>query len=195
MTATLERGFKSWAERTATSLRAELSISAKERLDPRQLASYLNVQLCTPNDIEGLSSVAKDQLLVIDPSGWSAVTLEKGGNALIIFNPTHSDGRQSSDITHELSHIILGHKPATLIMSQDGSLVMRSYDQKQEDEANWLAAALLLPREALLHCKRNKLSASDIAILFGVSEALASYRLRITGVEAQLRRAQKFSRN
>ncbi len=30
-------------------------------------------------------------------------------------------------------------------MSADGSLVMRSYDQKQEEEANWLAWAILLP--------------------------------------------------
>jgi Zn-dependent peptidase ImmA (M78 family) len=79
-------------------------------------------------------------------------------------------------------------------MSPDGNLVMRSYDQKQEDEANWLAAAILLPREALLQSKRNKLSATDIAVRFGVSEPLVSYRLRITGVEAQLRAAQRFYR-
>ena len=193
MTSTLERGFKSWAERTAASLRGELSLSATERLDPRQLAAYLQVQLRTPRDIEGLPAESVNQLLVVDPSGWSAVTIEKGGAALIIYNPTHSDGRQASDITHELAHIILGHKPATLIMSHDGNLVMRSYDQKQEDEANWLAAALLLPREALLHCKRRKLDAAEMANQFGVSEALVLYRLRITGVDAQMRAAARFT--
>jgi hypothetical protein len=164
MTATLERGFKSWAERTAASIRSELSLSPKECLNPRQLATYLQVNLCTPTDIEGLPAEAMHQLLVVDPSGWSAITIERSGSALIIYNPTHSDGRQASDITHELAHIVLGHKPATLIMSHDGSLVMRSYDQKQEEEANWLAAALLLPREALLYCKRMKLGTAPTAL-------------------------------
>ena len=190
MTATLERGFKSWAERTAASLRGDLSLSPTEALSPRQLADYLQVELCTPNDIPGLPDRVKRQLLEIDPSGWSAVTLEMRDRTLIIYNPTHSIGRQASDITHELAHIILGHRATTIIVSQDGQTVMRSYDQKQEDEANWLAWALLLPREALLRCKRSRLPAAEIAVLYGVSEQLVSYRLRITGVEAQVRAAR-----
>ena len=125
--------------------------------------------------------------LGLSPWGWSAVTIVRGDSALIIFNPRHSAGRQASDITHELSHVILGHQPATMIMSPDGSLVMRSYDQKQEDEANWLAWAILLPREALLSMKRKRATVVDIATAFGVTETLVQYRLRITGIESQLR--------
>jgi IrrE N-terminal-like domain len=191
---TLERGFKSWAERTAAGLRDDLSLSSEDSLEPRQLAAYLQVELRTPDDIDGLPDATKRQLLVIDPSGWSAVTIERGKATLIIYNPTHSVGRQASDITHELAHLILGHKPSTLIISNDGHLIMRSYDQKQEDEANWLAWALLLPRETLLYCKRIQLGTAQIAQRFGVSEKLVNYRLRITGVEAQLRRAARFGR-
>jgi Zn-dependent peptidase ImmA (M78 family) len=111
----------------------------------------------------------------------------RGDEALIIFNPRHSEGRQASDITHELAHIILGHQPATMVMSPDGSFVMRSYDQKQEDEANWLAWALLLPRDALLMKKRMKATVTDIAAAYGVTETLVQYRLRITGIESQMR--------
>jgi len=189
MTATLERGFKARAERSSVGLRGELGLSASERLNPHQLAAYLEVGLITPVDVPGMTNDLLHQLLTVDPWGWSAVTIVQGDEALIIFNPRHSEGRQASDITHELSHIILGHQPATMVMSPDGSFVMRSYDQKQEDEANWLAQALLLPREALLMMKRRTATVAEIAAAYGVTEALVQYRLRITGIESQMRAA------
>lgn len=188
MSGTLERGFKSWSERTANSLRNDLGLSAEDALDPRQLAAFLEVDICTPRDLFGLPNEVVHQLLVVDPSGWSAVTIERAGRTLIIYNPTHSIGRQANDITHELAHLILGHQPSRLMISSDGALAMRSYDQKQEDEADWLASSLLLPRETLLHCKRRlRLQEHEIADKFGVSEKLVLYRLRITGVNSQIR--------
>jgi len=77
-------------------------------------------------------------------------------------------------------------------MSADGQLVMRTYDQKQEDEANWLAWALLLPRDALLHNRRMKATVEQIAERYGVTETLVQFRMRVTGVEAQVR-ARKHS--
>jgi Zn-dependent peptidase ImmA (M78 family) len=187
MTATLERGFKSWAERTAASLRSELGLTTFQPLDPHQLAAYLQVRLITPHQIDGITEAILHQLLVVDPWGWSALTLQQGESAIVIFNSAHPTGRQASDITHELAHVVLGHQPATMIMSPDGTVVMRSYNQKQEEEANWLAWALLLPRDALLSLKRRRVSVADIASAFGVTEVLVEYRVRITGVESQLR--------
>lgn len=187
MNGTLERGFKARAERTSAGLRAELGLTPFERVNPHVLGGFLEVKLLTPSDVPGMSAELLEQLLIIDPWGWSAVTIVQGESARIIFNPSHSDGRQASDITHELAHIILGHQPATMIMSPDGSLVMRSYDQKQEEEANWLAWAILLPREGLLAMKRRQASNLDIASAFGVTEKLVQYRLRITGIESQIR--------
>lgn len=92
---------------------------------------------------------------------------------------------------HELAHLILDHQPATVVLSQDGGMAMRSYDQKQEDEANWLGWCLLLPREALWQCKRLKLSIPEIAERYGVSETLVEFRIRLTGVEAQFRAANR----
>ena len=94
-------------------------------------------------------------------------------------------GRRASDIMHELAHLILSHQPATVVMSQDGSFAMRSYDQAQEDEANWLAWCILLPREALMHCRRLNHSTAQIAEAYDVTETLVNFRLRMTGVESQ----------
>jgi Zn-dependent peptidase ImmA (M78 family) len=139
-----------------------------------------------------MSQIELDQLLVSDPGGWSAVSVYEADRAVIVYNPRHSAGRQASDIMHELAHFILDHHPATVIMSHDGSFVMRSYDQRQEDEANWLGWCLLLPREALLRCKRLKLSTAEIAAMYGVTNTLTEFRLRMTGVERHLRAADRW---
>src|SRR5580698_6752207 len=157
-----ERGFKTWAERTSSNLRRDLGLSPHEPLSPKLLAEFLDVLLHTPRDVPNITQDVLDQLLVHDPWGWSAVSVFRSGQAVVIYNPRHSAGRQASDIMHELAHIILDHQPATIVMSQDGSFIMRSYNEKQENEANWLGWCLLLPRDALLRCVRQKLPMLEI---------------------------------
>jgi hypothetical protein len=188
--ATLERGFKAWAERTASALRRELGLSALEPLDPRRLAEHLDVRLIRPDQLAELPEDVAHQLLEVDPWGWSATTLVLPHTTIVIYNPKKSLGRQSSDIIHELSHIILGHEPSTVVLSEDGEISTRTFDQKQEDEANWLGWALLLPREALLSTRRARMATAQIAKKYCVTEQLVNFRLRMTGVEAQMRKGR-----
>ncbi|MEQ1844513.1 MAG: ImmA/IrrE family metallo-endopeptidase [Nitrospira sp.] len=190
--ATFDRGFKSWAERTSANIRNELGLAPQDGLDVFKLAEFLDVTVLTPNDIPGLPVEVLDQLGRKDPFGWHAVSMSlPDGQMLLIYNPKKSAGRKASDIAHELAHIVLEHKPSTVILSQDGSFAMRTYDQKQEDEANWLAWSLLLPREALIRAMRRGLSIEDTAGLYGVSPQLVNYRLGVTGVSVQLARMRK----
>ena len=185
-----ERGFKTWAERTAVALRNELGVTAGAALQVARLAAYLDVRLWTPNDVPGLPAQTRDQLLIHDPGGWSAVACTVAGQCTIIHNPQHSPARQASNISHELAHIILDHEPGKIVLSQDGGMIMRSYNEKQEEEANWLGWCLLLPREALVYAKKARLSVAQIAQQFGVSEQLATYRIGITGINTQFRSAK-----
>ncbi len=179
---TLERGFKTWAERTSLAFRRELSLTVNDPLSPEMLADYLGIQLWTPRDVPDLPIEVLGQLLERDPWGWSAVSL----NGVVIYNPRKSDGRRASDITHELAHIILDHQPATILLSPDLPLGMRSFDAKQEDEANWFAGSLLLPRDGLLSAKRKRLTTEQIAGQYGVSSVLVNYRMNLTGVNYQV---------
>lgn len=186
---TFERGFKAWAERTAIAVRRELGLSARQPLDPHRLAEHLGIRVVNPlTDLPGLEPSILTQLLETDPWGWSAATLQVGDRAIVIFNPRKSKGRQSSDIIHELAHVMLGHEPATLVFSEDGQLATRTFDQKQEDEANWLGWSLLLPREALIAARQQRMLTAQIAETYGVTETLVGYRVKMTGVDAQLRR-------
>ena len=190
---TLDRGFKAWAERTATSIRTELGLSKTTPLEPARLAEHLDVVLWTCADVPGITPDILQQLAVKDPFGWSAVTVAVEGRIIVVYNDRKSGGRQASDITHELAHVILSHEPATVILSESVDLSMRTFDQKQEDEANCLAWALLLPREALFDARKSRLSVNSIASIFGVTETLVQYRLRTTGIDVQLQRRRRFS--
>jgi Zn-dependent peptidase ImmA (M78 family) len=184
----LERGFKAWSERVAQAMRAELDLSPEKPLPVQLLAKHLEIQLITPAQIEGLPAEVLHQLTVVDPSGWSAASYELNGSPIIIYNDTSSPGRQSSDISHELAHVIRAHDPSQLILAPDGSFGMRSYDSNQEDEANWLGWTILLPRTALIRCADLKLSSAQIASEFQVSVTLVEYRMRVTGIDRQTQR-------
>ena len=188
---TLERGFKSWCERSALATRKELSIEAHAPLAARGLAEHLGTTLLTPGDLTGLPTEVLQQLTQKDPHGWSAVSFAVEDEVTIIYNDRNSSGRQSSDIMHELSHIILDHEPSQVILSVDGSIGMRSFDAKQEDEANWLGWTLLLPRPALMRCMHLGFSTTQIAVDYDVSEQLVRYRTGITGVHRQSRVRRK----
>ena len=185
---TLERGFKAWAERTAAAVRRDHGWSPTEPLDPWQLAARLGVRVVNPRDYPDLPSDIRVQLLERDPTGWSAATVFVGDTAIIVHNPEHSTGRQKSDIVHELAHIMLEHDPATVVFSEDGAMATRTFNQKQEDEANWLGWTLLLPRNALVAARQKRMAKAQIARTFGVSEKLVGYRLQVTGVDVQMRR-------
>ncbi len=184
----LERGFKTWAEKFAEGLRKELGIGITDPVNLERLASFFGSRLLTPEDIPGMSDQHLRQLLDVDHSGWSAVTVCVDQASVIIHNPRHSRGRQASNIAHEVAHLILEHEPTKLVMSPSGDLVMRSFNEKQEEEANWLAWCILLPRQAIVAALKKTASLDEIADQFGVSETLVRFRVQKTGALIQVRR-------
>lgn len=184
-----KRGFKSWAENASATVRKELGLREVDPLDPKGLAQRLGAILLTPHEIPELEKSDREILLAKGRSDWSAVTLTVKDKDVVIYNPTHSVGRRNSDQMHELAHILIGHQQSQFVVSEDGNLALRQYNKQQEDEADWLAGTLLLPRTALVHIRRERLSESDVRASYGVSDDLLQYRIRMTGVDRQLGRA------
>jgi Zn-dependent peptidase ImmA (M78 family) len=183
-----ERGYKTWCERYATEKRASLGLSSSAPLDPRALAKHLKVRVWTPADVPGVRAESLAVLLRNDgktPSCWSAVTIVVGNRAAVVLNSSHSKARQASDLMHELAHRIRGHEAEEVEVSEDGIMVLKSYDKDLEEEADWLAGCLLLPRDALVRIKRERLDDADAAARFGVSLRMLSYRNSMTGVSRQ----------
>ena len=91
---------------------------------------------------------------------------------------------------HELSHIILGHKPSQIVfLTPDIHIALRDYNQDLEEEATWLSGCLLLPREALLSIRCNGISDANACHKYGVSIDLLTFRMNKTGVNYQIKAA------
>ena len=180
----MERGFKSRCEQISRRLRLELGLTPVAPMAVEELARYLDVSLWSVADIE-LSPEDLSQLVEVDQDSWSAITVSALDRDAVIFNPTHSDGRHSSNVMHELSHLILGHDPTTMFFVGEGELALRGYNADTEGEADWLAGALLLPRDALVHIRRRRIGDDQASKIYKVSNQMLKYRLRMTGVNRQ----------
>ena len=178
----MERGFKTRCEEMSRSLRAELGLNPGSPLSAEELAVYLGVYLWSVEDL-GLDPEDVAQLVERDPDSWSAVTVSAAGRDAVLLNPRHRQGRFSSDVMHELAHLLLDHDPSTIFFAGDEALALRGYNKDSEEEANWLAGALLLPRDALMRLRAENFSPEDACFEFGVSRQMLSFRLRVTGVE------------
>lgn len=184
----LRRGFKTWCENASCGYRRDLKLPKYARLDPRDLARHIGVDVWMPEHIAGLGTQVLTQLLHVDPDSWSAVTLTVGQVSVVIINSSHPDTRQNNSLAHEVSHLILKHQPAQAFVTPDGMMVMNEYNRVHEEEANCLAATLLVPREGLLHLLSMRWSDGRIAVHFGISMDLLRMRKNLTGVERQLGR-------
>ena len=83
-----------------------------------------------------------------------AVTVFHGARRTVVHNDSHSDGRQVSNVTHELGHALLLHAPSPALNDRD----CRLWDQNIEDGAQWLAGVLSLTEDAAMFIARNGMS-------------------------------------
>jgi len=60
-----------------------------------------------------------------------------------VYNPCSEASRTSSDLAHELAHLLLNHDVRELQQIAGHTFFTCNHDQ--EEEANWLAGCLLLP--------------------------------------------------
>jgi hypothetical protein len=188
------RGFKTWAEQTSARARQKLKIPANSPLDPSSLAALLGVAIIAPNGLPDLPEDIRHRLVTDHKDVWSAITVTDGRAHLIVANPSHPRTRRNSSLAHEIAHIILGHEPSMMFMSPNSGMALRTHNEEQEQEANWLSGCLLLPREALLLIRHNELTDEEACVEYGVSAAMLRFRFNVTGVNVQLRRTPRSTR-
>lgn len=189
-----KRGFKSWCDQTAEAMRRQRGMEPWAPLAAELLAQHLGAVVITPQNLPTLASDVCERLLSIHTEIWSAITISSDP-PLIVYNPQHSPGRQNSDLMHELAHLLLEHVPGTVYIDPKSKLVLRHHDREQEEQANWLAGCLLLPRAALLRIKQRRWSDEEACIQYLVSLKMLTYRMDTSGVNIQYRRRKALMRN
>jgi hypothetical protein len=183
----VRRGFKAEAERLAARIRSDMGVPPALRLDVDHLAKHLGVTVRSADEL-----VPREELERLDnlqPGCFSAAIFYlPNGHVVAVMNPLNdSAARRDSDLAHELAHLILKHNPSQV--DRLGDLTFFDCDSEQEQEANWLAGCLLLPRPLLLRAAKQGLSAEQVAQKYAVSIEMARFRLNTSGVYLQARRA------
>lgn len=191
-TPKFERGFKTWAENTALALRDSLNLCSTDPLDTFTLADYMEVRVIDMQRLP-VSAATREYLCSASGDEWSAVTVRVGVVDAIVLNPSHSAKRQASDMAHELSHILRKHQPAQIFVAPKIPIRMRTFDHAQEDEANWLAGCLLLPRPALLHILTQGWQDDAACEHYNVSLSMLRFRRNVSGVDKQLTAGRRYS--
>jgi len=182
------RGFKTSSEETALKIRRKLGLAPNAPVDPAAIAKLLAIPIVVPAELSEMTDGVRDRLTQEHSEAWSAITVSDGGQHLIVFNPAHAATRTKSSLAHEIAHVILGHEPSTIFITPQSDVSLRTHNRDQEEEANWLAGCILLPREALLYARRLGLSNDEICTRYGVSPAMCRFRVNATGVDVQMKR-------
>jgi Zn-dependent peptidase ImmA (M78 family) len=183
----VRRGFKSEAERIADQIRSALRLARTDPLDPQIVAEYLGATLRPADAL--VSRARLEELKAIQDDAFSAVTFRlPDTRVVVVYNPLHKEGRRRSDIAHELSHLILRHETRTIEVIAGQSIF--TCNPEQEEEANWLAGCLLLPRPLLLGAARSGVSVAEVAVRYGVSESMARFRMNASGAMLQASRGR-----
>lgn len=170
----LRRGFKAEANRIALRVRARMGLGAVDPVDPFEICTHFDIQVIRLSEVD-----PRSPFLQRESSAFSAVTVPCGVQTAIVHNDSHHPYRQRSNLCHELAHCFLGHECAPPL-TENGE---RTRDGGIEEEANFLAGALLIPNEAALHIVSNSLVPAAQR-LYGVSQPMLTYRLRISGAHA-----------
>jgi Zn-dependent peptidase ImmA (M78 family) len=184
----VRRGFKSEAERLADRTKTQMGVAAAEPVKIRALARHLNIDIVPADQL--IDHRKLHDLDTAQQGAFSAATFHLSKDRVIIVcNPLNDPARTNSDIAHELAHILLDHQVRELQTIAGNTFF--TCDPEQEEEANWLAGCLLLPRQALLREAFAGASAESIAAKYQVSPSMARFRLNTSGVLLQVRRAQQ----
>ena len=176
----LKRGFKAEAERLAKQYREELNIHPCAPLCAFKLTEHLQVPIWKATEF---IKTSREIDLLSKDCGWSALTLiTKASNRIIIYNPFHSQGRQQSDVMHELAHVICKHERDQKEYDFEIPFGMREFNEVQEEEAKCLGSTLQLATPCLLWANKKDMSKEQIAEHFNASRDMVNYRMNTTGI-------------
>ncbi len=151
------------------------------------LAAFLEVPVVPLSDFAHDAPLAVHHFTQVETGAFSAGTIFAGPRRTIVHNDAHVPGRQASNVTHELGHALILHDPTPALDDRG----CRLWNQNIEDEAQWLAGALLLTEDAALWIARGGSSVAEAAVHFGISEQMVNYRLNITGARKRVARAPR----
>lgn len=182
----LPLSFRRRAEMLATAERDALGLTPTCRLNPRALAARHAIRVIELSVLPGVTEAQRSRLMRTGSKDLSALLIGEPGQAVLVVNDAHTPERQASSMCHEVAHLLLGHESGP-ILDEAGA---RIYPERQEDEATWLAGALLVPVKGLRMLDPTHTRA-QIEANFGASEEMVRWRCNMHGMAVTAKRKAK----
>jgi hypothetical protein len=194
-------------ELRALGLRDFAGVTEDQPLDPFALAKFARLLVVDFASIEGLSAESRTHLLGAAADEWSGGACSRplpNGWRLVILNPAHGPQRNRATLMEEVAHVFLGHKPNRLAAiagnersgkspasanQSRGRVLARDYNQPDEEAAYAVGAAALVPFGALRRLVMEGRNSREIARHFSVSRQLVEYRIKVTHLWVDHKRA------
>jgi len=188
----MRRGFKTEAKKLVLEVRTELGLGASVRFDPYALADEYGIPVYSVSDLAQQEDAqqAGAHYALNRPSTFSAALVPLGNGRFILDNDNHAPVRRRNSISHEMSHVLLEHAFASILLTCDGC---RSVDKDKEEEADWLAGELLIPYAAAERAARLNLTDEQVAQMFDVSTQLAAMRMNYSGARIIVARKRSYA--
>ncbi|MBI1183588.1 ImmA/IrrE family metallo-endopeptidase [bacterium] len=181
----MRRGFKTKCDSICSQIRNALRIDDYAALPEYALANHLGLKIFKPSDLLAFGFRKKHLNVLCNANSrdFSAVAIKAKSCVLITFNEAHSPARIKSSLVHEMAHIICDHD----FTQFDADTSLREFPKDEEEEADWLAGCLLIPRNGIIWAGRKGMNLDDLANHYEVSVQMARWRVNKTGVKNQLR--------
>lgn len=172
--------FKSKAElgRVAEQTRRDLGMGPRDAFDFDAWSLDWGVPIVSLADLT-VSDEARDHFLGVRREVWSAALIQHHNRPHVLFNASHSKERVRSSLGHEVAHVIAEHELSAEWVEGGGACAGST--RAQENEAAELGALLLVPQAVAKSYAIGNRSSFDLARQFEVSEALAEWRMRMSG--------------
>lgn len=187
----LSTRFKNEAEQIAEDIRGELGLQNIESLDPHALLRNLELPAISLADLVRLNGGKDPELANAvgllhseETSSLSAATVFCGPQRMVVYNESHAEARQNSDLCHEAAHALLLHPPAPAL----DTFGCRAWNREIEDEAQFLAGTLLIPGKGVRYAAKAGWSLEVVADRFGCSVEMARWRDNVAGGRRMRRR-------
>ena len=189
-------------ELRALGLRDFAGVREEQPLDPFALAEFARLLVVDFHSIQGLSRESREHLLGEAADSWSGGASSRplpNGWRLVILNPSHGKQRNRATLMEEIAHVFLGHQPNRLAIisttpdigagRKRGGAIARDYNHDDEEAAYAVGTGALVPYQALRRFVFAGRNSHQIARHFRVSRALVEYRLKVTHLWAEYKRA------
>ena len=164
--------------RLAAAVRAETGCGPHDPFDPWEWSEQNGIPFLSLDDLP-VDAATKRHFTVARPGVWSAALARTGMQFVVIYNSAHSPERTRSNLAHEVAHFAAEHELSAAWMDAKGGC--GSSSKSDEKDANELAGALLVPPDVARSHAFAGGHPRVLAARYQVSEAMARWRMQISG--------------